>query len=121
LQAALWSAVRASSAAQPTPVEALALAGMNDVINSQGYTQAAFRNRIPTGAWLLMVVVALFAHALTGYRAGRAGRRFLLILPLIVSSAFLLIADIDAPRHGLIDVRPQNLEALASSIGHQAH
>lgn len=36
LQADLWSAVRGPSAAQPTPVAALALAGMNDVINSQG-------------------------------------------------------------------------------------
>ena len=28
-----------------------------------------------------------------------------------------LIADIDAPRHGLIHVRPQNLESLAQSLG----
>jgi hypothetical protein len=42
LQANLWAAVRGSASAQPTPVAALVLAGMNDVINSQGYTQAAF-------------------------------------------------------------------------------
>ena len=47
LQADLWAAVRDSVAGQPTPVAALTLAGMNDVINSQGYTQAAFWNRIP--------------------------------------------------------------------------
>jgi hypothetical protein len=27
---------------------------MNDVLNSQGYTQAAYWNQIPTGAWVLM-------------------------------------------------------------------
>jgi hypothetical protein len=118
LQVALWSAVRASSAAQPTPVEALALAGMNDVINSQGYTQAAFWNRIPTAAWFLMAIIALCSNALMGYRAqnGKAGGRLVFVLPLIVSFAFLLIADIDAPRHGLIEVRPQNLESLAKSL-----
>ena len=42
------------------------------------------------------------------------------VLPLIVSFAFLLIADIDAPRHGLIEVRPQNLESLANSLGDRA-
>jgi hypothetical protein len=47
LQAALWDAVRGPATAQPTPVMALVLAGMNDVINSQGYTQAAFWNRLP--------------------------------------------------------------------------
>src|SRR5262245_7723587 len=73
LQAALWSAVRSSSAAQPTPVDALALAGMNDVINSQGYTQAAFRNRIPTAAWFLMAIIALCSSVLMGYRRSKVG------------------------------------------------
>ena len=38
LQTNLSGAVRGAAAAQPTPVAALVLAGMNDVINSQGYT-----------------------------------------------------------------------------------
>jgi hypothetical protein len=42
LQAELWSAVQAPAVAQPTPVIALAVSGMNDVLNSQGYTQAAW-------------------------------------------------------------------------------
>jgi hypothetical protein len=119
LQADLWSAVRGSSAAQPTPVAALVLAGMNDVINSQGYTQAAFWNRIPTAAWCLMAAIAVCSNALFGYRSrnANAAGKLVLVLPLIVSIAFLLIADIDAPRHGLIEVRPQNLESLAKSLG----
>ena len=54
LQADLWDAVRGPATAQPTPVTGLVLAGMNDVINSQGYTQAAFWNRLPApcgGSW----------------------------------------------------------------------
>src|SRR5580700_426459 len=47
----LWAAIRGAAAAQPTPTIALVVAGMNDVLNSQGYTQAAWWNRIPTGAW----------------------------------------------------------------------
>jgi hypothetical protein len=41
-----------------------------------------------------------------------------LVLPLVVSISLLLIADIDAPRHGLIHVSPQNLESLVRSLGH---
>src|SRR5208282_5602357 len=44
LQTELWSAVQATAAAVPTPIVALAVAGMNDVLNSQGYTQAAWWN-----------------------------------------------------------------------------
>jgi hypothetical protein len=119
LQAELWAAVRGPAAAQPTPVAALALAGMNDVINSQGYTQAAFWNRIPTAAWCLMAAIALCSNVLFGYRSrnGKAAGKLALVLPLVVSIAFLLIADIDAPRRGLIQVSPQNLESLAKSLG----
>ncbi|WP_083228683.1 hypothetical protein [Bordetella sp. H567] len=38
LQARMWHAVRAGVAAQPNAVNALAVSGMNDVINRQGYT-----------------------------------------------------------------------------------
>ncbi|MET4176869.1 hypothetical protein [Bradyrhizobium sp. LA7.1] len=119
LQAELWAAVREPAIAQPTPVAALVLAGMNDVINSQGYTQSAFWNRIPRAVWWLMVAIALVANVLFGYRSksGRAERKLNLVLPLVISIAFLIIADIDAPRHGLIHVNPQNLESLAKSLG----
>src|SRR5882672_12346829 len=40
LEADLWAAVREPAVALPTPIAALVLSGMNDVINSQGYTQA---------------------------------------------------------------------------------
>lgn len=49
LQNELWGVVQAAAAAQPTRPVALAVGGMNDVVNSQGYTQAAWWNRIPTG------------------------------------------------------------------------
>ena len=47
LQSEMWTAVETPAKAQPTPLMALAAAGMNDVLNSQGYTQAAWWNRIP--------------------------------------------------------------------------
>ena len=119
LQADLWAAVRGPVAAEPTPVAALVLAGMNDVINSQGYTQAAFWNRIPRAVWWLMAAIALCSNVLFGYRSreGKAARKLALVLPFVVATAFLLIADIDAPRRGLIHVSPQNLESLAKSLG----
>jgi hypothetical protein len=50
VQGELWAAASKPASAQPSPVIALALGGMNDVLNSQGYTQAAWWNRIPVAA-----------------------------------------------------------------------
>ena len=118
LQTELWSAVEVPAKAQQTPVLALALSGMNDVLNSQGYTQAAWWNRIPAGAWFLMAAAAICCNLLVGYTAHRATEGYirLMILPLILSIAFFLIADIDGPRRGIIRVLPQNLISLAQSL-----
>ncbi|MBV9252423.1 MAG: hypothetical protein JO227_24655 [Acetobacteraceae bacterium] len=118
LQANLWSAVRAPAVSQPSPVVALAVAGMNDVLNSQGYTQAAWWNRIPTPAWLLMAAIAISCNVLHGFNARRVtpGIRRFFALPFLVSISFFLIADIDSPRRGLIRVVPQNLLQVAQSI-----
>ena len=118
LQTELWSAVRIPAGAQPTPMLALAVSGMNDVLNSQGYTQAAWWNRIPPGAWFLMAAVAICSNVLIGYDSHRAGVRTirLLFLPFILSIALYAIADIDSPRRGVIRVHPQNLISLAQSL-----
>jgi hypothetical protein len=118
LQTQLWSTVQSSAIGQPGPLTALASAGMNDVLNSQAYTQAAWWNRIPGAAWLLMLLIALLCNVMVGYAARRAGVRtlVLLILPLLLATAFLLIADIDSPRGGVIRVSPQNLLSLSEQL-----
>ena len=118
LQAEMWSAVLAPAAAQPTPIVALVVSGLNDVLNSQGYTQAAWWNRIPNSAWALMVMIAVFCSVLFGYgsRGITVGSGLLLILPAFISIAFMFIADIDTPRHGMIRITPQNLTSLALSL-----
>ena len=116
LQSGLWSVIQARAEAQPTPVIALAVAGMNDVLNSQGYTQGAWWNRIPSAAWALIGAIAICCTLLLGFTSRRCDgkTRRSLILPLIVSISFFLIADLDAPRTGVIRVRPQNLMTLYS-------
>jgi len=116
LQNELWSSIRPSANVQSTPTLALAVSGMNDVLNSQGYTQAAWWNRIPTGAWALMAVIAVVCTLMVGFGAHHRDWRMLLIVPLAVSIAFYLIADIDSPRGGTIRVIPQNLLSLSQSL-----
>ena len=88
---------------------------MNDVLNAQGYTQAAWWNRIPFTAWILMVLIAISCNLLLGYGEHRT-TAVLLILPLIVSISLFLIADIDSPRTGIIRVQPHNLVLQCQSM-----
>lgn len=117
VQGELWAAASKPAVAQPSPVIALAVGGMNDVLNSQGYTQAAWWNRIPVAAWGLMFAIATFSNALVGYGARGMEWRLFMVLPLVVAISFFLIADIDSPRGGVIKVRPQNLVSLRAGLG----
>ena len=116
VQDELWTAASATANAQPTALRALVVSGMNDVLNSEGYTQAAWWNRIPVGAWCLMFAIALFSSYLVGFGSKKPRARLLMVLPLVVAVAFFLIADIDSPRGGVIRVAPQNLMRLQAGL-----
>jgi hypothetical protein len=118
LQTQLWSTIENAAAERQTPIVALTVSGMNDVLNSQSYTQASWWNRIPPAAWVLMGTIATLCNLMFGLRASqlKTHQGMLLILPLVLSVAFLLIADIDSPRGGYIHVRPQNLLVLSATM-----
>ncbi len=116
LQSDIWAIVRDAAAVQPTPIVALAVAGANDVLNAQGYVAAAWANRIPVHAWQLMALIAAACSGLLGFGGQRFNAFLLLVVPATISVSFLLIAEIDSPRGGLIRIEPANLVSVAQSL-----
>jgi len=117
VQGELWTAASGTvKGQQPISVVTLTVGGMNDVLNSQGYTEAAWRYRIPVEAWALVFVIAICCNVLRGFQARRVEPKLAIVLPLLIATAFFLIADIDSPRRGLVRVHPQNLESLRDSL-----
>ena len=64
----------------------------------------------------MMLLMAMASNLLVGYGERRKGELFLFILPVVVSLALFLIADLDSPRGGMIHVHPQNLLAAAQGM-----
>jgi len=116
LQTDMWSAVSTSAAARPSPLTALAVAGMNEVLDRQGDAQAARSNRIPISAWILVIMMSIFCNLLMSYGALKRRSFLALVLPISLSISLFLIADIDSPGSGVIRVHAQNLDSLAESL-----
>ncbi len=114
----LWASVKSPARAQETVLKSLVTSGMNEVLDAQGYVQAAWWNRIPVEAWALFGVIAISANLMLGIYLHRVRSKRILLaaLPAIASVALFLIADIDSPRGGLIHVEPQNLMDVAQSM-----
>ena len=122
LQMTMWNTILPVARTSNTPTTALAIAGMNDVINSQGYAQASWWNRIPYAAWSLMFAIAVCANVLVGFGARNFQKNIglFMIFPFVISVSFFLIADIDSPRGGVIRIEAQNLIALKKSLNQAA-
>lgn len=116
LGADLWTSARTLAAAEPTPVSALVASGVNDVLSSADSTTAAWLDRIPIAAWWLLVAIGIGANVTLGFGARRFNSLLLLVLPLTVAVSFFLIADIDSPRGGVVQILPLNLTRLAKSL-----
>ena len=119
LQSSLWELATQVAKELPNPIGAAVVTGMNDVLNSQDYSEAARINRIPLGSWALMIVIGVCGCVIQGYGASVGHHKGMLvtILPLIVALSLALISDVDSPRGGLIHIQPQNLSRLMHSFG----
>jgi hypothetical protein len=63
-----------------------------------------------------MAIIAVCSNVLIGYGFDRKRSFLLTVLPFVLSVAFLLIAEIDSPRGGLIQVGPENLISLSQAL-----
>jgi hypothetical protein len=66
-----------------------------------------------------MASMAVCSCLLVGYgvHSARTERLLMLVVPLVVSLALFLIAEIDSPRTGLIRVLPLNLMSAVELVG----
>jgi len=112
LQKEMWSATIGPTSENPTPVAALIAQVMTDVLNSQGYAQAAYKNyQCPVQRSISYLARDRRGCAFGFYQfflAFRAGVGLAVI-------SLVLIANIDSAHRGVIRVKPQNLETNASN------
>jgi hypothetical protein len=120
LQDRLWStAVSAGSQSPDSPVAALFIQAVNDVIDLDAARLAAGRNRIPEAIWIALYALTFISMAAMGYQFGLSGARSwgeTILLVLGFSLVMLLIADLDRPNSGTVQVSQQALLDLLAKI-----
>jgi uncharacterized membrane protein (Fun14 family) len=65
---------------------------------------------------LLAAMLGVGANVTLGFATKRFNSLLLFVVPLTVAISAFLIADIDSPRGGVVQVAPENLTRLAKSL-----
>ena len=117
IQNELWSQIQVAIGPLPPQLEGLFVSSMNDVVVSRLSTEAVWANRIPTGAWALIIITSIGCNLLIGFRARRTDWLVFLVMPVAVSISLFLIADLDSTRGGAIRVQPKNLITFSQTLG----
>jgi len=120
VQAKMWAeavaAVRRSSDEVTTGyfVETL-----NQLIDDEAKRTAAMSNHVPEAMLWLLLLMACFTVAVTGYSSGLGNQRLVglrFILSLLIAATLLVIVDLDRPRRGLIEVSENSIVSLRSQL-----
>lgn len=120
LHSKLWqSAVRAAESDR-SPMTALYFQSLNQLIDQHAIrVQLGLRNRLPFTLWVGLIALSILGMGSVGYQAGlSATRRSPAMLGLILGFAGILylIADLDRPNSGSLEVSQQALIDLQRSI-----
>ncbi len=118
--AQMWKiVVRAAGHDGYDAADSLAIAAVNDVIDTHTLRMRAYSYRIPTPVVVMLITVAALAIALTTFNLGVSGRRGVglsALMVLMIAAVMLLILDVDYPRSGLVRITDAPLQQLAESF-----
>jgi len=115
----LWTQAVAAGQSIPSPIVATFITSLNETIDLDATRQNALHARVPVAVWLLVLAVAICGCFVTGLGAGASNERSAFangLLPLLITVAVMLIADLDRPRGGLIRIDQGPLLNLKQSL-----
>ena len=98
----------------------LFIQSLNETIDLDAVRVAALRNQVPDIIWYSLYLLIILTMATMGYQFGLSGIHswaVTILLALVFAVVILLIADLDRPQQGLLQVSQQALIDLLSKIG----
>lgn len=120
LQDQLWAVTARVGVANDSESVALFIISVNETIDLNAVRLAANRNRIPRNVWAILAVVSCFAMLAVGYEFGLTRRRnwlTIILLVVVFATVITMIADLDSPQWGYIQISQQPLIDLINAIG----
>jgi hypothetical protein len=116
LQDEMWQQSVAAARQRPDPIMAIFATCLNDTIDLTEKRLATVENRVPAAIWLLLAFVGTLSCLMIGVTQRRRFWLVSVVSPLAIAVVMALVADLDAPRTGLIQIGEQSLRRVQQDL-----
>ena len=117
----MWTIAASLGQKHPTPISALFISSLNDVIDFQEKRVCAnLYTRVPQTVWFYLLLVSTLAMVGMGYYCGLNGSRpkaEAIIMVTAYAVVLLLAQDLDRPLGGILQTNYKPLDDVAKQIG----
>jgi hypothetical protein len=115
----LWKNAEAAAKAAPTPITAIYINALNDLIDTDAERIDAHRNQLPMAVWILLVVVASAGCLTSAYGSGAQGAHSgftSAVLPVLISIVIVFIYDLLHTHQGVVTISQQPMIELLQTM-----
>lgn len=115
----LWIAVSTAASQNPGNVDIFLTYASRVIELQQERLMVRERSRIPGALWVVLYLVAVLAFISVGYHGGVAGTvrsPAMVMVAIAFSAVIMIIADLDRPGQGFINVSPQPMIDLRAAL-----
>ena len=112
----LWSLAVALSEKERSAITSLFIQSINQLVELHSQRiNAGIRSRIPAAIWIVLYSLIVLAMSAVGYQEGMASKRRSLAVAMLIlgfSAVLVLIADLDRPGQGWLQVNQESMMDL---------
>lgn len=116
LQVRIWEQSLAVAQEKDSPINSIFLQSINETFSWSEKMVAALENRVPVPIWILLVLVAMATCLMVGLDMRRRFWITTLVWPLMICIVIGLIADLDSPYSGVIQVNQRSMRRLRQDL-----
>jgi hypothetical protein len=116
IQEQLWDDVIELTKSERSAISAAYMNSLNQVIDLHEERLSSFENRIPRSVWLLIFLVSLIALFTRGLTLSGRFWLTLVLAPVTIAIVVALIADLDSPGRGLIQLDQRAMLRLKADM-----
>jgi hypothetical protein len=116
LQDRIWEQSLAVAQQKDSPINSIFLQSINETFSWSEKRVAALENRVPVAIWIMLVLISMATCVMVGLDMKRRFWVTTVIWPLMICIVLTLIADLDSPYSGVIQVSQQSMRRLQQDL-----